>query len=76
MRTRNDEIYQLTKNQALRRGKCPTIQQKNEWTQKWPYEKDTLACESTLCVAWGLIRELLLISISVKRKIIHMLYRF
>ena len=28
---------------AIRRRKCPTIQQKNEWTQKWPYEKDTLA---------------------------------
>jgi hypothetical protein len=22
---------------AIRRRKCPTIQQKNEWTQKWPY---------------------------------------
>jgi hypothetical protein len=22
-------------------GECPTIQLKNEWTQKWPYEKKT-----------------------------------
>jgi hypothetical protein len=49
MRKCNDEIYQLAKDQALvkklkkrlsrlriaiRRRKCPTIQQKNEWTQK------------------------------------------
>jgi hypothetical protein len=40
---------------AIRRRKCPTIQQKNEWTQKWPYEKDALARESTLCVAGALI---------------------
>jgi hypothetical protein len=40
---------------AIRRRKCPTIQQKNEWTQKWPYEKDALVCESTLCVAGALI---------------------
>jgi hypothetical protein len=30
---------------------CPSIQHKNEWTQKWPYEKDALVRESTLCVA-------------------------
>jgi hypothetical protein len=30
---------------AIRRRKCPTIQQKNEWTQKWPYKKDALARE-------------------------------
>ena len=40
---------------AIRTRKCPTIQQKNEWTQKWPYEKDALARESTLCVAGALI---------------------
>jgi hypothetical protein len=40
---------------AIRRRKCPTIQQKNEWTQKWPYEKDALARESTLCVAGALV---------------------
>ena len=44
MRKCNDEVYQLAKDQALitilrlrvaiRRRKCPTIQQKNEWTQK------------------------------------------
>ena len=34
---------------AISRRKCATIQQKNEWTQKWPYEKDALARESTLC---------------------------
>ena len=45
MRKCNDEVYQLAKVQALdkklknkrfaiRRRKCPTIQQKNEWTQK------------------------------------------
>jgi hypothetical protein len=28
---------------AMRRRKWPAIQQKNEWTQKWPYEKDALA---------------------------------
>ena len=43
---------------AIRRRKCPTIQQKNEWTQKWSYEKDALACESTLCVAGALIGRL------------------
>jgi hypothetical protein len=36
---------------AIRRRKCPTIQPKNEWTQKWPYERDARARESTLCVA-------------------------
>ena len=41
---------------AIRRRKSPIIQQKNEWTQKWPYEKDALARESTLCVAGTLIR--------------------
>jgi hypothetical protein len=40
---------------TLGRRKCPTIQQKNEWTQKWPYEKDALARKSTLCVAGALI---------------------
>jgi hypothetical protein len=40
---------------AIRRRKCPTIQQKNEWTQKWPYKKDALARESTLCVAGALV---------------------
>ena len=34
--------------------KC-CLQLKNEWTQKWPYEKDSLARESTLCVARALI---------------------
>ena len=43
---------------AIRRRKCPTIQQKNEWTQKWPYEKDALPRESTLCVAGALIGRL------------------
>jgi hypothetical protein len=28
---------------AIRRRKCPTIQQNNKWTQKWPCEKDALA---------------------------------
>jgi hypothetical protein len=41
---------------AMRRRKCPVIQQKNEWTQKWPYEKDALARELTLCVAGALNR--------------------
>jgi hypothetical protein len=40
---------------AMRRRKCQTIQQKKEWTQKWPYEKDTLARQSTLCGAGALI---------------------
>ena len=40
---------------VIRRRKCPTIQQKNEWIQKWPYEKDALAHESTLCFAGALI---------------------
>ena len=39
----------------IRRRKCPTIHQKNEWTQKWPYKKDVLSRESTLCVAGALI---------------------
>jgi hypothetical protein len=35
----------------MRRRKCPTIQQKNEWTHKWSYEKDALARAwvNTLC---------------------------
>jgi len=40
---------------AIRRRKYPTIQQKNEWTQKWLYEKDALTRESTLCVTRALI---------------------
>ena len=40
---------------AIHRRNCPTIQKKNEWTQKWPYEKDALVRESTLCVARALI---------------------
>jgi hypothetical protein len=43
---------------AICRRKWPTIQQKNEWTQKWLYEKDALARESTLCVAGALIGRL------------------
>jgi hypothetical protein len=39
---------------AIRRRKCPTIQQMNEWTQKGPYKQDTLSRESTLCVAGAL----------------------
>jgi hypothetical protein len=45
---------------AIRRRKCPTNQQKNEWTQKWPYEKDALVRESTLCVAGALIEIIIL----------------
>jgi hypothetical protein len=42
-------------NWRHRRRKCPTIQQKNEWKQKWPYKKNALARGSTLCVAGALI---------------------
>ena len=40
---------------AICRRKCPTIQQKNKWIQKWPYEKDALARVSTLWVTGALI---------------------
>ena len=55
MRKGNDEIYQLAKDQALVK-KLKKIQRFRPVCLCPPnvmYEKDALACESTLCVAGG-----------------------